>query len=186
MNPTAGCETLDTGPNSGTQSRFIPCRNPSFVAAMSLYIAEQEHLALKKLVCLDLEGTLISNAVSQIPRPGLGEFLLEVSGLAEMILYTSVSPSRTQDIKRLLVEEGCAPQWFLDTHAIHPVGTVKYQSNVPNFSDYSHALLVDDQSAVVATDELGWWVPVKEYLPPYSTEDFELSTALELIRTRLK
>jgi len=28
-----------------------------------------------KVITLDLEGTLISNAMSQIPRPGLFEFL---------------------------------------------------------------------------------------------------------------
>jgi hypothetical protein len=34
-----------------------------------------------KVLALDLEGTLISNAMSQIPRPGLYDFLEKVNNL---------------------------------------------------------------------------------------------------------
>jgi len=48
------------------------------------------------LVCLDLEGTLISNAVSQIPRPHLFEFLESLTEFGDIVLYTSVSVVRTR------------------------------------------------------------------------------------------
>ena len=43
------------------------------------------------ILALDLEGTLISNAVSQIPRPGLHRFLEDVrSQFEELVLFTTV------------------------------------------------------------------------------------------------
>lgn len=46
---------------------------------------------MKTLLCLDLEGTLVSNAVSQLSRPGLYWFLDHVKELCELVIYTSVN-----------------------------------------------------------------------------------------------
>ena len=44
-----------------------------------------------KILALDLEGTLISNAVSQIARPGLRPFLDEVRGqFDQLVVFTTV------------------------------------------------------------------------------------------------
>jgi len=140
---------------------------------------------LDNLVCLDLEGTLISNAVSQIPRPGLMEFLEKVKTLADVILYTSVSPKRTEEIKRLLVSEECVPEWFLNLEAIHPEATIKLKDRVPGYSNYQRVFLVDDQIAVIAEDEKEWWVPVREYVSPYPPDDRELEAVAFQIAKRL-
>jgi acetylornithine deacetylase/succinyl-diaminopimelate desuccinylase-like protein len=140
---------------------------------------------LDDLVCLDLEGTLISNAVSQIPRPGLREFLEEVKTLADVILYTSVSPKRTEEIKKLLVSEGCAPGWFLSLEVIHPEATIKFKHRVPRYSEYQRVFLVDDQIEVIAKDEKDWWVPVGEYVSPYPPDDCELASVALQIEKRL-
>lgn len=43
------------------------------------------------ILALDLEGTLISNAVSQIPRPGLYSFLEHVQGqFDQLVMFTTV------------------------------------------------------------------------------------------------
>lgn len=55
----------------------------------------------RSLLCLDLEGTLISNAVSQIPRPGLYRFLERASVLCDLMLYTSVSRDKLNSSKIL-------------------------------------------------------------------------------------
>ena len=137
---------------------------------------------MSNLVCLDLEGTLISNAVSQIPRPGLYSFLSDLSGMAEIMLYTSVSVQRTNAIKKLLVADGCAPSWFVHMPSIHPEKTIKYRQQIPDFSSYDCILLVDDQPTVVAEGEEDWWVSVSEYLPPYPETDSELAAALNRLR----
>jgi len=135
----------------------------------------------KMLLCLDLEGTLISNAVSQIPRPGLYTFLESVSEVCDLMLYTSVSSERVNAIRNLLVEEGVAPAWFLGLSVCHPSGTIKDKARCGR----SDALLLDDQAAVVAPGEEGWWVPIAEYMPPYSDHDRELIEALATIKSRL-
>ena len=46
------------------------------------------------ILALDLEGTLISNAVSQIPRSGLYEFLEYAQGqFDELVMFTTVDLS---------------------------------------------------------------------------------------------
>ncbi|WP_344809361.1 NIF family HAD-type phosphatase [Allohahella marinimesophila] len=141
---------------------------------------------MDNLICLDLEGTLISNAVSQIPRPGLHKFLDQLSMIGEIVLFTSVSPQRTQVIKELLVKEGCAPGWFLNVPSVHPKATTKFKRNVPNFLNYQRVLLVDDQAAVIAETETDWWVAASEYLPPYPPDDRELEAVLHRIRERVR
>jgi hypothetical protein len=135
----------------------------------------------KTLLCMDLEGTLISNAVSQIPRPGLYAFLESVAEVCDLMLYTSVSSARVNVIRNLLVNEGAAPAWFLDLPVCHPGGTIKDKARCGR----SDSLLLDDQAAVIAPGEKSWWVPVAEFLPPYSERDRELVKALATIKKRL-
>lgn len=135
----------------------------------------------KPLLCLDLEGTLISNAVSQIPRPGLYDFLESVSGLYDLMLYTSVSRVRVHAIQDVLIEEQVVPTWFKDLPVIHPEGTIKYKAHC----SHNDAILLDDQAAVIAPGEEGWWIPIEEYLPPYADEDCELAKAFANIKSRL-
>jgi len=136
----------------------------------------------KTLLCMDLKGTLISNAVSQIPRPGLRTFLESVWEVCDLMLYTSVSSVRVHMIRNLLVEEGVAPVWFLDLPVCHPDGTIKDKARCGR----SDAFLLDDQAVVVAPGEESWWVPVAEYLPPYSDDDLELVKAFATIKSRLR
>ena len=118
------------------------------------------------LVCLDLEGTLISNAVSQIPRPHLFEFLHELKEFADVVLYTSVSEDRTKAIKALLANEKYVPEWFRELPSLHPIGTVKSRELVSNRHLYETILLVDDQAAVVKEGEADGFVHVKKFLTP--------------------
>jgi len=57
-----------------------------------------------KVIALDLEGTLISNAVSQIARPGLFDFLEECRKLfPRIVIFTSVNEERFRSIANLLI-----------------------------------------------------------------------------------
>jgi hypothetical protein len=66
-----------------------------------------------QVLALDLEGTLISNAVSQIPRPGLNAFLSRCSELFyRLVIYTTVEEERFRAIAAMLAAEHAAPSWF--------------------------------------------------------------------------
>ena len=72
-----------------------------------------------KVLALDLEGTLISNAVSQIARPGLFDFLEDCRELfPRIVIFTSVNEERFRAIANLLTTEGYAPNWFADIEYI--------------------------------------------------------------------
>lgn len=72
------------------------------------------------ILALDLEGTLISNAISQIPRPGLCRFLEDVrSHFSQLMMFTTVPEERFRSIADLLVREGSAPPWFASIEYIH-------------------------------------------------------------------
>jgi len=137
---------------------------------------------MKPLLCLDLEGTLISNAVSQIPRPGLYQFLERVAEICDLMIYSSVSAGRIDSIRELLVSEKHAPEWFLILPIIRPERTTKPKSACGRIDAY----LLDDQPGVIAPGENEWWIPIQEYLPPYSDCDTALKDALEAIETRVR
>ncbi|WP_150912547.1 NIF family HAD-type phosphatase [Marinobacter halotolerans] len=137
---------------------------------------------MKPLLCLDLEGTLISNAISQIPRPGLYNFLTEVAVLCDLVLYTSVSEDRAQAIQRMLVCEEVAPTWFANLDIIRPAGTLKPKSACGR----EDAFLLDDQEGVIAPGEHNWWIRINEYLPPYYEDDRALHRVLGEIEIRIR
>ena len=63
--------------------------------------------AMITTLALDLEGTLISNAMSQIPRPGLNDFLVRSRALFDrVVIYTAVAESRFRGIAAQLAAEG--------------------------------------------------------------------------------
>lgn len=64
------------------------------------------------ILALDLEGVLITNAVSQFPRPGLKAFLNECQamfGVINICMFTTVPKRRFRQIAKQLVAVGYAP-----------------------------------------------------------------------------
>jgi len=137
------------------------------------------------VLALDLEGTLVSNAVSQIPRPGVGEFLTECRALfSRIVMFTTVREPQFRRIARGLVEEQVVPAWFADLECVDwtgPTKDLRVISRVP----WPHVLLVDDCQAYVHPGQEPHWVPVQQFCSPYSDTDTELPAVLEQLRSRL-
>jgi hypothetical protein len=56
-------------------------------------------------IALDLEGTLISNAVSQIPRLGLCLFLkYYYENFFRIVIFTAVKELKFREVSKILVE----------------------------------------------------------------------------------
>lgn len=137
-----------------------------------------------RVLALDLEGTLISNALSIFPRPGLRDFLEDCRASAPaIVLFTAVSASRVRTIQQLLVEEGAAPDWFAFVPQVAWSGPVKHLSFIPDVAPHE-ALLVDDQAAYIAPDERHLWIAIDEFAPPYPDDDSELARVAAIIRAR--
>lgn len=137
------------------------------------------------ILALDLEGTLISNAVSQIPRPGLHAFLEQVHGqFDELVIFTTVDEGLFRRIASLLVSEGEAPVWFKElgyTSWTGPTKDLKYVSPTLGAS-----LLLDDHGAYVHQGQQRWWIEVPLFGAPYPGDDTGLQIAQQRIDQRLE
>lgn len=135
-------------------------------------------------LALDLEGTLISNAVSQIPRPGLLSFLEEVRGqFDQLVMFTTVPEPLLRRIAELLVREGHAPPWFAELSYTKWSGKTKDLRFVS--SRLGDTLLLDDHCAYVHPGQEQWWVEVSLFGSPYDCSDVGLAVASRLIRKKL-
>lgn len=129
------------------------------------------------ILALDLEGTLISNAISQIPRPGLYQFLVDVRAqFDQLMMFTTVPEERFRSIAALLVREGSAPAWFAELHYICWAGKTKdLKLASPRLGE---ALLLDDHHPYVHPGQERLWVPIPLFGSPYPPSDDGLNVAL--------
>lgn len=137
------------------------------------------------VLALDLEGTLISNAISQIPRPGLLRFLISCRELfPRIVMYTTVSEARFRAIARLLVSEGAAPEWFTELEVVDWAGKTKDLALISDAA-LEDCLLVDDFEGYVHDGQRERWVKVVCFGHPYVTSDRELENTLHELRRRI-
>lgn len=138
------------------------------------------------VIALDIEGTLISNAMSQIPRPGLKSFLEELESIfPRIVIFTTVKESLFRDIAQLLISEGVAPDWFLTLEYINWQGEFKDLSLILN-SSVSECLLVDDYVGYIHPNQKENWMPIKCFEHPYVDSDNELAVTLDELKLRIK
>lgn len=134
------------------------------------------------VLALDLEGTLISNAMSQIPRPNLFEFLARCHALfPRVVMFTTVKEPRFRDIARLLVEEGHAPAWFEHIEYVVWECKTKDLNFIPGAEPHE-AWLVDDFERYVHPGQETRWLQVEYFDHPYAATD----TGLKKMLTRLE
>lgn len=131
-----------------------------------------------KVLALDLEGTLISNAMSQIPRPGLYAFFERCRALfPRLVMFTTVNEEKFREIARLLVEEGAAPAWYSDIEYINWSGKTKDLGFVPNAA-IADIHLIDDFDIYVHPGQEAQWLPIAYFDYPYDASDTGLETML--------
>lgn len=137
------------------------------------------------VLALDLEGTLISNAMSQIPRPGLFNFLERCRQMfPRVVMFTTVKEERFREIASLLVSEGTAPPWFANIEFVVWTGETKDISFIPG-ATVGECLLVDDFEGYLHPGQASRWIPVECFSHPYPADDKGLDEALREIRLRL-
>lgn len=134
-----------------------------------------------RVIALDLEGTIISDAASVFPRPGLHAFLQWCKEHFErVVLYTCVSEDHVREIARELVAEQAVPPWFQDIEYVvwdRPYKDLKYVAD----ATVEEILLVDDKRIFILPEQREQWVQIPSYMPPYADDDAEL----EILRERL-
>ncbi|MBC3917918.1 hypothetical protein H8L32_10570 [Undibacterium sp. CY18W] len=131
------------------------------------------------VLALDLEGTLISNAMSQIPRPGLHDFLNRCALLfPRIVMFTTVEEDQFRQIARLLVAESVVPDWFLDIEYVNWQGETKNLEFVPA-ALVSDIVLVDDFEKYLHPGQEAQWMQIDFFDYPYPDDDTGLSSMLQ-------
>jgi len=137
------------------------------------------------VLALDLEGTLISNAMSQIPRPGLFAFLERCQALfPRVVMFTTVKEDRFRQIASLLVSEKSAPPWFANVEYVTWEGKTKDLGFIPRAS-VAEVLLVDDFEIYIQAGQESQWVKVDYFDYPYDENDTGLVKVLRALERRL-
>ena len=138
-----------------------------------------------KVIALDLEGTLISNAMSQIVRPDLYSFLEECKDLWDrLVIYTTIKEGLFREIARLLISEEKAPGWFESIEYINWEGKIKDLTFIPN-CNIEEAILVDDFYMYIHPDQKSQWVEIKQFEHPYLNTDTELMKTLNVLKQKI-
>ncbi|MGW9065606.1 NIF family HAD-type phosphatase [Achromobacter animicus] len=132
------------------------------------------------------DGTLISNAASQIPRPGLFEFLERCRELfPRIVMFTTVSEARFRAIAELLAQEHLAPAWFAQLEYVQWSGTTKDMTSVPD-SEVTDCVLVDDFEDYVHPGQHSQWVSIECFAHPYLESDTGLIAAIKALERRVE
>lgn len=138
---------------------------------------------MKIVLALDLEGTLISNGVSQIPRPGLYPFLEDICEITpEIVIFTTLSRELTRQIQGTLTGEGAVPEWFLDLPYVPWSGRKKKIDHIRALypGESIVPMLVDDHK-LHAEGQEEHIILLEQFAPPYEA-DTELKHAYPRIR----
>lgn len=133
------------------------------------------------VIALDLEATLISDVFSQIPRPGLYDFLEFCHNWCQrVVIFTAVTDERFRQVARQLIDSKYAPAWFADIDYIAWDREVKDLRFIPN-AHWQNILLVDDYPAYIHPAQIKNWIEILPFESPYLDSDTELMRVKTLI-----
>jgi hypothetical protein len=114
-----------------------------------------------RVIALDLERTLIDDALSGRPRPGLLRFLAFCHKRFERVaLFTSVEEADAREVLGDLTRAGHLPSALLARlEYVAWCGEYKDLGRIPDASP-GEVLLVDDDAGWVRQDQRDRWVPI--------------------------
>jgi hypothetical protein len=136
-----------------------------------------------RVLALDLERTLISDANSARPRPGLAEFLTFCHERFErVVLFTTVEEP---DAQAVLDERGHVPEALAERlEYVSWCGEYKDLAFVPDATP-EEVLLVDDDAGWIRPDQRDRWIAIAPW-DGDTTSDRELARVQQLLIARLE
>jgi hypothetical protein len=125
------------------------------------------------ILVLDIEGTLVSNASSVYPRPGLKDFLMESRELFhEIVIYSGISHLSYENVKSHLIENEFVPSWFSELRFFRMEGRYKDLLNIR--TEIQNVFIVDDMELFIHPEQKAHWIEIKPFQPPYPADDNKL------------
>lgn len=124
-----------------------------------------------KVLALDLEGTLVSNAMSQIPRKGLYDFLAWcLRTFPRVVMFTAVEEEEARAVMEGLVKEELAPKEMTAVDYVQWSGRWKSLSFIEDVVP-DQCLIVDDDVEWIAPEDRHRWIPIEYWETPYRSDD---------------
>jgi hypothetical protein len=113
------------------------------------------------IAALDLERTLIDDALSGSPRPGLFDFVrFCLDRFERVVLFTTVEEQDAREVVGALTDAGAVPEEFLTRlEYVAWSGEFKDIAFVPDVEP-ERVVLVDDDGGWVRPDQRGCWIEV--------------------------
>ena len=120
-----------------------------------------ELLMSRIVLALDLERTLIDDALSGQPRPGLREFLAFCQAtFARVVIFTTVDEADAREVMADLDSAGHLPPHFREgLDFIDWAGEYKDLAFVPG-APPAEIILVDDDAGWIRSDQRDSWIPI--------------------------
>ena len=133
-----------------------------------------------KLLALDLEGTLVDNALTADARPGLFDFLEFCEERFDRVaLLTTVDEETAREVLEGLERGGQVPGVFVDrVEYVDWSGEHKDLRFVPNATP-DEILFVDDDPGWVHPDQQGRWISIAAWNGGADTELARVRAVLE-------
>lgn len=140
-----------------------------------------------RVIALDLERTLISDAYNREPRPGLFEFLqFCLQAVERVVLFTAVSKRIAMMVLNDLSAQGAIPDTFVEQiEYIEWDGSYKDLRYIPQTS-LPEVVIVDDDEGWILPEQQAHWIGIAAY-DPYLIhgEDTELLRVRRLLEERI-
>ena len=121
-----------------------------------------------RIIVLDIEGTLISNAVSIFPRYGLYKFLTFLKGkYDEIVIMTCLDERIFRKVANILCNEGTAPDWFENLKYIDWKEKSSYKDLRFVSEDITNIYIIDDMERYIVPKQKEHWIQIESFQIPY-------------------
>jgi len=137
---------------------------------------------LKKsfVLALDLEGTLIENALSVVPRPGLFDFLEYCKAVfPRIVMMTAVDETTFEEVRAELLQKGFVPDWFGKIEYVRwadmeasEFGRFKDLRCIP-FCDEKNAVILDDMEGYIREEQKDRWIYIRPFNVDPNDDEFD-------------
>jgi len=134
-----------------------------------------------KTLVLDIEGTLISNAVSIFPRHNLYNFLEFVkTKFDRIVVMTCLEERKFREVANILCKEGSSPKWFENLEYINWKSS-NYKDLTFVNKDITNLFIIDDMERYILPEQKNQWIEIRSFERPYK-KDKELKRIMNLIK----
>ena len=135
------------------------------------------------MIALDLEASLIDNAISGIPRPGLYSFIeFCMENFERVALLTTVDEPDARQVLYTLADSGAIPDEFTAAEYIHWKGEYKDLRCAENIAP-EDIIFVDDDASWIHPDQTEQWIAIESWMA--GDDDRELFRVRQAISKRI-